>query len=240
MCARITAATTGAEVADLFGLAYDMSPPNPAARTGYNVGPSALVPVVRTTNGRCEVTELRWGLVPFWNTNPKHTGFVNARAETAPGKPAFHDPFRWRRCLVPADGFFEWKTVRKRKHPYYFRKAGGGTLVYAGVWDRWKGPNGVVETFAILTVPANDLVKPFRDRMPAILSGEHFGAWLDPRESRPSKLLPLLGPYPVERMERYAVGDQVNATTADGPDLLAAVPEPAEPTWTQPALFDAA
>lgn len=240
MCARMTVTTTGSEIADLFGLHYDLNHPRAGARARYNVAPSALVPIVRVVNGVREVADLKWGLVPFWNTNPKHTGFVNARAETAPGKPAFRDPFRWRRCLVPADGFFEWKTTRKAKRPYFFRKAGGGVLVYAGVWDRWKGPNGLVETFAVLTVPANDLVKPFHDRMPAIVSEGRFGAWLDPNESRPSKLLPLLEPYPVERLERFPVSDRVNAATADGPELLAAVPEPPAPAWTQPTLFDVA
>ena len=239
MCARITITTTGTEIADLFGLSHDTRPETPT-RARYNIAPSALIPVVRVVNGAREVADLRWGLIPFWNTNPKHTGFVTARAETAPGKPAFRDPFRWRRCLVPADGFFEWKTTRKKKQPYFFRPAGGGRFVYAGVWDRWRGPEGLVETVAVLTVPANDLVQPLSTRMPAIVSEDQFGAWLDPNESRPSRLLPLLTPYPAARMERFAVSERVNAATADDPALLVAVPEPPEPAWTQPALFDVA
>ncbi len=240
MCARITITTTGTEIADLFGLSYDMSNPRPLAAPRYNVSPSTIIPVMRGVNSVRELADLRWGLIPFWNTNPKHTGFVNARAETAPGKPAFRDPFHWRRCLVPADGFFEWKTTRKKKQPYFFRKAGGGMLVFAGVWDRWKSTNGVVETFALITVPANDLVKPLHDRMPAIISEGQFGAWLDPKESRPSRLLPLLQPYPVERMEMWAVSDRVNSATNDEPELLTTVPEPPKPSWTQPTLFDVA
>ncbi len=239
MCARITITTTGTEIADLFGLSYDMSHPKPLQRARYNVAPSTLIPVMRVVNGVRELADLRWGLIPHWNTNPKHIGFVNARAETAPDKPAFRDPFRRRRCLVPADGFFEWKTSGKKKRPYFFRKAGGGMFVYAGVWDRWESPSGPVETVAVLTVPANELVKPLHDRMPAIVGEGHFGAWLDPNETRPAKLLPLLQPYPVERMEKWAVSERVNAATVDEPDLLAAVPEPA-PTWTQPTLFDVA
>jgi putative SOS response-associated peptidase YedK len=236
MCARITITTTGTEIADLFGLSYDLS----AARARYNVAPSTLLPVLRVVNGARELADLRWGLVPHWNTDPKHTGYVNARAETAPDKPAFRDPFRRRRCLVPADGFFEWKHVGKKKRPYYFRKAGGGMFVYAGVWDRWHGPAGPVDTVAVLTVPANDLVRPLHDRMPAIVEEGRFGAWLDPNEARPAKLLPLLTPYPVERMETWAVSARVNKANADGPDLLAPVAEPATPTWTQPTLFDVA
>lgn len=240
MCARITITTTGTEIADLFGLSYDMSRPWPlkAEKARYNVAPSAVIPVMRVVNGERELAELRWGLVPHWNTNPKHPGFVNARAETAPEKPAFRDPFRYRRCLVPADGFFEWKAAGKAKRPYFFRKAGGGMFVYAGLWDRWNGPEGPIDTVAVLTVPANDLVRPLHDRMPAIVEEGRFGAWLDPRERRPAKLLPLLAPYPVERMERYRVSDRVNSAAEDGPDLLAAVPEPPKPTWTQLTLFD--
>jgi putative SOS response-associated peptidase YedK len=236
MCARMTITTTAAEIADLFGLSYDMSHPKPVPKARYNVAPSTLIPVMRTVNGQRELAELRWGLIPHWNTNPKHAGFVHARAETAPQKPAFRDPFRWHRCLVPADGFFEWKTVGKKKRPYFFRPAGGGLFVYAGIWDRWNG----IDTVAVLTVPANDLVKPLHDRMPAIVSEGRFGAWLDPKEYRAAKLLPLLEPYPVERMERWAVSERVNATTADDAELLAPVPEPPKPTWTQPTLFDVA
>ena len=240
MCARITITTTGAEIADLFGLSYDMSNPRPISRARCDVVPSQIIPVMRVANGTHELADLRWGLIPYWNTNPKHTGFVNARAETAPKKRAFRDPFRWRRCLVPADGFFEWETVGKKKRPYFFRKAGGGLLVYAGVWDRWNGPAGPVDTVVVLTVPANDLVKPMRDRMPAIVSEGRFAAWLNPKETRAEKLLPLLEPYPVERMEKWAVSDRVNSATVDDPELLVAVPEPPKPKWKQLTLFDVA
>jgi putative SOS response-associated peptidase YedK len=223
MCARITITTTGAEIADLFGLSYDLSKsraqPTPASHPRYNVAPSQTIPVLRMMNGQRELTELRWGLIPHWNTNPKHAGFVNARAETAPKKPAFRDPFRWRRCLVPADGFYDWKHVGKKRRPYFFRKAGGGMFVYAGVWDRWHGPSGPIDTVAVLTVPANELVKPVRDRMLAIVSEGRFGAWLDPNETQAEKLLPLLGPYPAERMEKWAVSERVNSAKVDEPPL---------------------
>ncbi len=238
MCARITITTTGTEIADLFGLSYDMNQPRPIPKARYNIAPSAIIPVMRVIQGERELADLRWGLVPHWNTNPRHTGFVNARAETAAEKPAFRDPFRSRRCLIPADGFFEWRTAGKAKHPYFFRKAGGGMFVYAGLWDRWNGPDGAMDTVAVLTVAANDLVKPMHNRMPAIVEEGRFSAWLDPEEHRPAQLLPLLVPYPVERMERYRVSDRVNSAAIDEPDLLAAVPEPPKPTWTQLTLFD--
>jgi putative SOS response-associated peptidase YedK len=238
MCARLSITTTAAELADLFGLGHDLRHVPPRASGRYNVAPSTLIPVVRTADGVRELTELRWGLVPHWNTDRKPVGFVNARAETAHEKPAFRDPFRHRRCLVPADGFFEWKTVGKKKRPYFIRPAGGGLFVYAGVWDRWAGPDGPLDTVAVLTVPANELLRPLHDRMPAVVGSEHFTTWLDPKEARPAKLLSLLKPYPADRMEMWPVGERVNAVAAEGRDLLTPVAEPPTPTWTQPTLFD--
>jgi putative SOS response-associated peptidase YedK len=163
---------------------------------------------------------------------------ANARAETAADTPAFRDPFRYGRCLVPADRFFGWKTIGKKKLPYFVRPSGGGLFVYVGVWDRWDGPEGPLETVAVLTVPANDLIKTLHDRMPAILGSDHFAVWLDPKETRSAKLLPLLTPYPAERMEMYPVSDRVNRVSADDPELLTPVAEPPKPKWTQPSLFD--
>jgi putative SOS response-associated peptidase YedK len=233
MCARITLTTTSTEIADLFGLAYDLSQP-----PRFNVAPSQPVPALRNDGrGGRELVAMRWGLIPHWNTDPKHPGFVNARAETAHEKPAFRDPFRWRRCLVPADGFYEWRTVgKKHKQPYFFRKAGGGPLVYAAVWDRWVGPDGPVDGVAILTTPANELVRPFHDRMPAVVAEGHFGLWLDPKEHRPEKLLPLLPPYPADRMEFWPVSERVNSAKVEEHGLNApAIPKV---TWAQPTLFD--
>lgn len=238
MCARITVTTSPAEVADLFGLAHDTRPAAPAR---YSVAPSALVPVVRVANGGRELIELRWGLVPHWNTDPKHAGFVNARAETAADKPAFRETLRLRRCVVVAGGFYEWKAVgRKGKRPYFVRAADGGPLALAAVWDRWDGPAGAVEAVAVLTVAANDMVRPLHARMPAVLDPAQFAAWLDPQETRPARVLPLLAPYPAERLELWPVDPRVNAVTAAGAELLARVPEPAEPRGTQLTLFDAA
>ncbi len=232
MCARMTINTTPKEVADLFGLAADTAP---VAR--YNVAPSALIPVVRVVNGVRELAQLKWGLVPHWSTDPKPSGFVNARAETAAEKPTFRDPFRRRRCLVPASGFFEWKTVGKKKRPHFIRPAGGGLFAYAGVWDRWDGPDGVVETVAVLTVPANELVLPLHDRMPGIIPAERFADWLDPKVTAPAKLMPLLQAYPAERMEMWAVSDRVNKVAADDAELLRPV-EAAPVRTVQRSLFD--
>lgn len=231
MCARITLTSTSAEIADLFGLAYDLS-----QTPRYNVAPSQFIPVLRLNAGSRELAPMRWGLIPHWNTDPRHAGFVNARAETAPEKPAFRDAFRRRRCLVPADGFYEWKTHGKRKDPYYFRRRGGGPLAYAAIWDAWTGPAGPLDTVAVLTTVANELVRPLHERMPAILDPERFDAWLNPNESRPENLLPLLEPYDVGRMESWPVSARVNSARNEEPGLNAvAAPRV---TWEQPTLFD--
>lgn len=236
MCARMTITTTPKEIADLFGLAADTQ--TDAEKGRYNVAPSTLIPVVRVTNGIRELVHLKWGLVPHWNSDPKPSGFVNARAETAAEKPTFRDPFRRRRCLVPASGFFEWKAVGKKKQPYLVRPARGGLFAYAGVWDRWEGPNGAVETVAVLTVSANDLILPLHDRMPGIIPPERFAEWLDPKVTAPAKLMPLLQPYPAERMEMWAVSDRVNKVAADDAELLKPVKEVAPPRPVQQSLFD--
>jgi putative SOS response-associated peptidase YedK len=237
MCARITRTTTAVEIPDLFGLGYDLAlPPR------YNVAPSQAVPVVRADGrGGRELVEMRWGFVPHWSRDPKPAALVNARAETAAEKPAFRDAFRRRRCLVPADGFYEWEHVGRRKQPYHFRRAGGGLIAFAAVWDTWASPGGPVDGFAVLTTDANEVVRPLHDRMPAILDPDHFAAWLDPREYRPAALLPLLTPYPAAGLEWWPVSDRVNAVTVEEPGLTTAValPAPRRAGWVQPSLFDA-
>jgi putative SOS response-associated peptidase YedK len=190
-------------------------------------------------DGRRELAELRWGLIPHWMNEAKPGGFINARSETIATKPAFRDSFRRRRCLVPADGFFEWKAIDHKKQPYFIRKAGGGLLAYGGIWDTFDGPEGPVETVAVLTVPANELVAKLHDRMPAIITEDHFDAWLDPKESRAEKLMPFLTPYPAEKMECWPVSTRVNKPGIDDPTLIQPVPEPpAERKPVQRGLFD--
>jgi putative SOS response-associated peptidase YedK len=234
MCARITVTTTPEETADLFGIAYELSA-EAARPPRLNVTPSQLVPVVRVgASGAREVVAMPWGLVPHWNTNPRHEGFVNACAETAATLPSFRDAFRHHRCLVPAGGFYEWEEVWKRKQPYYFTGAGGRPLVFAGLWDRYGSVPGV----AIITVEPNELVRPLHDRMPAVIPPEHFAAWLDPRQRDPAKLLPLLRPFPVGLMECWPVSPRVNSSRVEEPGLTARVELPDGPR--QPTLFDAA
>jgi putative SOS response-associated peptidase YedK len=238
VCARITVTTTPAEIADLFGLLFDTSAE--ATRPRLNVAPSQLVPVVRAAAaGGRELVSMRWGLIPHWNTNPKHKGFLNARAATAATKPSFRDPFKYRRCLVPVGGFYEFEDRGgKQAQPYYVTSADGRPLAVAGLWDRWGGPDGAVEGVAVVTVEPNELLRPLHDRMPAVMSPGDFALWLDPRERDPARLLPLLRPCPAELMQRWPVGRRVNVAGVDEPRLTERVELP-EAT-RQPSLFDVA
>lgn len=234
MCGRIALTLSESELADLFGATANLH-----LSPRYNLAPSQSIPVVRSTRaGVRELVLMRWGLVPRWSSETNPAGFINARSETATTKPAFRDAFRRRRCLVPADGFYEWKTFGKKvRQPYFFRKAGGGPLVYAGIWETWNGPAGPVDTLAVLTTSANDLVRPLHDRMPAIMPEDRFALWLDSKETRAEMLLPLLAPYPAERMESWPVSQRVNSATIEEPNLNAPV-DPGVVISAPRGLFD--
>jgi putative SOS response-associated peptidase YedK len=234
MCGRLTITTTDMEIAELFGLAYNL---HMEQERRYNVAPSQPIPVFRVASGTRELVRTRWGLIPHWLREEKPAGFVNARAETLTAKPAFRVSFRNSRCLVPASGFYEWKLAGGKKQPYYFRQAGGGLWTYPGIWDRWDGPEGTIDSVAILTVLANDLIQPPHDRMPAILEKEQFAAWLDPAESKGEHLLLMLLPFPAPRMECWTVSDRVNTATTDEPGMNDPVLESASLKPVQPTLF---
>src|SRR5207245_756915 len=148
-----------------------------------------------------ELANLRWGLVPSWADDPD-IGYrmINARAETVADKPAFRAAFRQRRCLLLADGFYEWKPVGKHKQPYHFRLRDGKPFAFAGLWEHWEGDDKRIESFTILTTTANEVVKPVHERMPVLLAPKDFERWLDPKKAGGPALLELLRPYPPELM----------------------------------------
>lgn len=186
-------------------------------RPRFNVAPTQTIAVIRPG----ELVALQWGLVPSWSKDGK--GFINARAETAADKPAFRTAFRQRRCLIPADGFYEWQARAGRKQPYCIRLSGDRPFAFAGLWELWRGPDGPVESCAILTTDANDLVRPVHNRMPVILPRDCFAQWLDPAASAPDALTPLLRPLPADQMHAYPVGPWVNNARNDDPRCVAAV-----------------
>lgn len=237
MCGRFTLRTPAKDVAEMFDLAPRQLELAGGWRARYNIAPSQDVAVVRCqAKGHArQAAWLRWGLVPAWAADPAG-GYrmINARAETAATKPSFREAFRHRRCLVPADGFYEWKRGAKPKQPYYIRLQDERPFAFAGLWDAWHQGDSAIESCTILTTDANELVADLHDRMPVILDPERFDAWLDPAAEDPARLMRLLTPYPAERMTLYPVSTVVNSPRHEGPECIA----PATPGKTQGSLFD--
>jgi putative SOS response-associated peptidase YedK len=185
----------------------------------YNVAPSQDVPVIRqdATRPIRSVSLMRWGLIPWWAKDAK-AGFkmINARAESVAEKPAFREPLQSMRCLVPADGFFEWAKEGKTKSPYCFARADDSVFAFAGLWDRWKSPNGdLLHSCSIITTTANALVRGIHDRMPVILERDNYDLWLDPGFTKTESVIELLNPCPPELMRSWRVSPRVNSVVND-------------------------
>jgi putative SOS response-associated peptidase YedK len=205
MCGRFFILANPAELADLFQLANvpDTAPP-------YNIAPTQSVLTIGADRaGLPAAAFCRWGLVAPWASDAK-PGPINARSETVADKPTFAEPIRKRRCLIPASGFYEWLRRGKAKQPYAFRLADDRPFAFAGLWERWEGPDGPVETCCILTTEANELVRPAHDRMPVMLERPNFEQWLDPAEQDTEALGWMLRPYRADAMRAYPVSPLVN------------------------------
>jgi putative SOS response-associated peptidase YedK len=196
----------------------------------YNIAPTMSVPVVRfnpTTRART-LDPLRWGLVPFWAKDLAiGTKAINARSEDLANKPMFREAYAQRRCLVPVDGFYEWRRVgtgkAATKQPYAIALAAGGVMTLAGLWERWKSPAGeVVRSFTIVTTTANDALQPLHDRMPVILDDADHAAWLGEQDGDPGA---LLRPCPNDRLRLWPVSSAVNNVRNDGASLIEPAPE---------------
>jgi putative SOS response-associated peptidase YedK len=193
----------------------------------YNVAPGQEIAIVRqdATSPVRLLSRVRWGLIPSWAKNPS-VGFklINARAETAADMPSFREALRLRRCLIPADGFYEWKRHGKEKLPFCFTLLDEAVFAFAGLWDEWKSPPGLaIATCSILTTTPNRLMQDVHDRMPVILERDAYERWLDPGLTRVAELQPLLKPYPAEAMRRYRVSQRVNHVKNDDPECALAI-----------------
>lgn len=221
MCGRYTLATDPWKLAELLELEQA-----PELRPRYNIAPTQAVAALRLNDrGRRELVRLRWGLVPSWAKDPAMGNkLINARAETVAGKPAFRAAFKRRRCLLPADGFYEWKRLDGGKQPYRIHLADGGPFCFAGLWEHWRGADEqTLETCTIITTAANATVSPLHDRMPVILDPADYGLWLDVDGAGPDDLQALLEPYPAGAMAAYPVSPRVNNPRHDAPDCVAPV-----------------
>jgi putative SOS response-associated peptidase YedK len=234
MCARFTLTSPPNLIAELFDLdlLVDVGP-------RFNVAPTQDVLTVRSTpDGDPEFARLRWGLVPSWAQDPTiGSKLLNARSETVGEKPSFRDAIRKRRCLIPADGFFEWKSERGAKRPYFVHLPGRQPFAFAGIWERWQGHDGkALETCSILTTAANELLRPLHERMPVILEKCDFARWLDPSLTKLEDLQPLLKPLPAEALRLYPVSPRANNARFDDPVCVEPVNE-GPPRPRQRSLF---
>jgi len=224
MCGRYTLKTPPVALADLFGLA---SPPEVTPR--FNVAPTQMVLCVRQQDGIPAASMLKWGLIPSWADDPSiGNRLINARSETAAAKPAFRSAFKRRRCLIAADGFYEWQKLdSRRKQPWYFQLRDEEPFAFAGLWETWRDPEGTdVATCTILTTDANDVVAPVHDRMPVILPPERCDLWLDSAIEGGAQLRSLLAPSPAREMTAAAVSSRVNSPKNEGPELIVPADEP--------------
>lgn len=217
MCGRYTLTLDPAELQDLFELAQP-APADLAPR--YNVAPSQPVAVI--ANGSERKLELfRWGLIPSWAKDPKiGNQLINARSETLAEKPAFRTALKRRRCLILADGFYEWKRQGQRKTPMYFQLAQGQPFAFAGLWETWTGPDQVpVRSCTIITTRANPVVEPVHDRMPVILAPAAYGDWLSAGELPAAQIQAYLQPTGAP-MQVFAVSPLVNDPSHDTPECV--------------------
>jgi len=218
MCGRYTLTVDASVLAELFDLE-----PLTELQPRYNIAPTQTVPIVRLDRHQNrEWAMARWGLVPSWAKEVSTGGrLINARAETVAEKPSFRAAFKSRRCLVPADGFYEWTKVSGGKQPHHIRFAHRGPFAFAGLWERWTHDDAdPVESCTILTTEANELMVPLHHRMPVILPVQQYGVWLEGDPRKPDITETLLVPYPSEGMEAVPVSTVVNSVANDDPRCL--------------------
>jgi len=219
MCGRYELHSHPGVIALTFGLAH---PPDVHAR--YNIAPSTEVPIVRVnSDGHRELVRMRWGLVPRWAKDPSiGARMINARGETIADKPSFRMAYRRHRCLLPADGFYEWMATghgeSARKEPQHIGMADASLFGFAGIYERWRSDDGeVLDTCTIVTTDANALLRPVHDRMPVIVPPEHYARWLDPANA---DVADLIAPYPSEAMRYHPVSPRVNSVRFDDAALI--------------------
>ena len=231
MCGRYTLI----KLADFLDVFPWIGPPDQPAPARYNIAPSQ--PILAVPNdGKNKLELFQWGLVPSWAKDPSiGNKMINARAESLATKPAYRSAFKRRRCVIPADGFYEWRKESdgKTKTPMYIRRRDHKPFAFAGLWELWRSDDGTeLPTCTIVTGEPNELVKPIHDRMPVILTAEAMRRWLEPAELPPEELMELRVPYPADQMQATPVGRAVNSPRNDSPDCIESMTDapPAPPT----------
>ena len=220
MCGRFALHANPDVIALQFGLGMV-----PDVKARYNIPPSSNILIVREDREKGRIADkYKWGLIPGWAKDPSiGNKLANARGETVAEKPSFRAAFKRWRCLVPASGFYEWKTVAGKKYPYYIRPAGDELFSFAGITELWKGPEGPVHTVSLITTGTglNEVMREIHDRMPFIVPVEDYAAWLDPTNVDVEALKGLIRSYPAGRMRAHPVSTRVNAPKNDDGELIA-------------------
>ena len=218
MCGRFTLRTPAREMATLFDVTEPIDLP-----LRFNIAPTQSVAVVRCRENTAarELAMLHWGLIPAWAKDAKiGNRMINARSETAATKPSFRSAFRRRRCLIPADGFYEWQQTPDGKQPFYIRLSNEQPFGFAGLWERWDRGDEPISSCTILTTEANEQLGPLHDRMPVIVKPEDYARWLDPACERAEELMPLLRPYANDALVALPVSRVVNSPRNDRPECI--------------------
>ena len=217
MCGRFVITSPPDAIRALFG--YGERPNFPPR---YNVAPTQPIPTVRLAEGKCTFALMRWGFIPAWVDDPKNFSLlINARGESVLDKPAFRNAMRRRRCLIPADGFYDWRAGEP-KRPYFVRAKSGAPLALAGLWETWTGPNGEeLDTTAIVTTRATSALSAIHERMPVIVAPEAFDLWLDCAAVEAEAAAALIAPAPEALLECYEVSPAVNRVANDSAELIA-------------------
>ena len=233
MCGRYRLSRRKRLVEEYFGVVsedYEWSP-------RYNVAPSQPVLTIRqdVREPVRNLSTMRWGLIPSWAKDPSiGNKAINARAETVATTPSFREPFKSQRCLIPADGFYEWQRNGNTKQPYCFEVNGGEAFAFAGLWDWWRNPQGeLIESCTIVTTTPNSLVSDMHDRMPVILNPNDYDLWLDPAFRDARSLSAMLRPFDAALMYRYPVGSRVNTVQNDDADCAKPLDTKTSPAQSQ-------
>lgn len=217
MCGRYVCCQSTSDIAEALDVAEVLLDWQPS----FNIAPTQMVPAVVHTNAR-KLVGLKWGLVPSWAKDASMAAkMINARSETLLDKPSFKEAFLQRRCLIIANGFYEWQTQGETKQPLYIHLQNQQPMILAGLYEHWRSPEGVLSTCTIITTTANPLLEPLHSRMPVILTPEQQAIWLDPNCHDATQLQALLRPYPAESMSFYPVNPQINRYQFNEPACLA-------------------
>jgi putative SOS response-associated peptidase YedK len=217
MCGRYAVTSAPEAIRALFGY-----PEQPNFPPRYNIAPTQPIAIVRLFEGKRQFALVRWGLVPSWVKDPKNFSLLfNARGESLIDKPAFSAAMKYRRCLIPADGFYEWKTTGTGKRPYFVCAASRRPLAFAGLWETWLGPNGEeLETAAIVTTRANRALADIHERMPVIVPPEAFDLWLDCKNVDAKTAAAVVAPAAEDLLDAYEVSTAINRAANEGPQLV--------------------